>query len=448
MTSSVSMEMKLPPKDFGMPILGHLLPMYRDMLEVPTRLQRKYQSNAIHINMAGQEYVMLLGPDANQMVLHNQDDSFSSAGGWEYIIGKVFPGAIMAMDGGHHRYQRRIMQQAFKKPVLVKYVESMNEIAEQRIGQWSRQNAEETFLVYDNIKNLLMDFGVHIFLGVELGKDSEKMVQHFVSCVQASLAIIRAPVPPFAMWRGVRGRRQLVKMFETMLPEKRASNTPDFFSQFCHAESEEGERYNDQEIIDHMIFLMLAAHDTTATALTAMFYCLAKHPEWQDKLKAELATFGDKPLDYEDMEKLTTLSWVFKECMRLYPSVPSLPRAVVKDINFEGYTIRAGQKVSIYPIHTHRDPAIWTNPEAFDPLRFSPERSEHTRHRFAYVPFGGGSHMCIGQHFAELQTKSIMSQVLRQFRWSVPDGYEMPYQMAPIGKPKDGLPVKLVRERG
>ena len=84
---------------------------------------------------------------------------------------------------------------------------------------------------------------------------------------------------------GVKGRAFLVDAFQKILPEKRAANTPDFFSQFCHAESDEGERFNDQEIIDHMIFLMMAAHDTTTSTLTSMIYLLAKYPSWQEELR-------------------------------------------------------------------------------------------------------------------------------------------------------------------
>ena len=112
---------------------------------------------------------------------------------------------------------------------------------------------------------------------------------------------------------------------------------------------------------------------------------------------------------------------------------------------FGGFQIPKGTPVGISPIHTHHMPSIWTDPHRFDPERFSPARAEHKQHPSAYLPFGGGAHLCIGQHFADMEVKSVLHQVLRQFRFSVPAGYRMPYQLVPIAKPKDGLPITLQR---
>ncbi len=97
-----------------------------------------------------------------------------------------------------------------------------------------------------------------------------------MATVAASLAFFRAPIPGLKMWRGMRGREVLVNRFRALMPEKRATHTSDFFSEFCHAQSEQGERFTDQEIINHMIFLMMAAHDTTTSTLTTMMYLLAR----------------------------------------------------------------------------------------------------------------------------------------------------------------------------
>ena len=105
--------------------------------------------------------------------------------------------------------------------------------------------------------------------------------------------------------------------------------------------------------------------------------------------------------------------------------------------------IPKGTPVGISPIHTHHMPSLWTKPNEFDPERFSPDRAEHKRHQYGYLPFGGGAHLCIGQHFADMEVKSVVHQVLRRVRLSVPEGYRMPYQLVPIAKPKDGLPMTL-----
>jgi cytochrome P450 len=190
---------------------------------------------------------------------------------------------------------------------------------------------------------------------------------------------------------------------------------------------------------------MMAAHDTTTSTLTTMMYLLARHPEWQERLRAKATALGKPQLEHDDLDQLEELSWVMREALRLTPPLTSMPRMCIKDTVFQGYEIPAGMLVGVYPIHAHYMPSLWTDPTRFDPERFSPDRQEDKRHAFAWVPFGGGAHMCIGQHFATLQVKAIMHQLLLRYRWSIAPGYVMPYQLIPIAKPKDGLQVTLQR---
>ena len=127
----------------------------------------------------------------------------------------------------------------------------------------------------------------------------------------------------------------------------------------------------------------------------------------------------------------------------MYPPLTSIPRKAARDCEFGGFQIPKGTPVGVSPIHTHHMPSLWTRPNDFDPERFSPARAEHRRHAYAYLPFGGGAHLCIGQHFADMEVKAVMHQVLRRFRFSVPEGYRMPYQLVPIAKPRDGLPILM-----
>ena len=289
------------------------------------------------------------------------------------------------------------------------------------------------------------DLATSIFMGIELGPQATRINQAFVDTVEASITPLRLNIPGTPYWRGQRGRATLVQMFSSLLPQKRAVETPDFFSAFCHATGESGERYTDQEIIDHMAFLMMAAHDTTTSTLTTMFYALGREPAWQERLREQSRALDKSYLDFEDLEKLDALGWAMKEALRRYPPLPVMPRFATQAFEFGEYRIPANTLVGIAPVHTHHMEEIWSNPYLFDPERFAPGREEHKVHHFAWVPFGGGPHMCIGQHFAELQVKAIMHQVLLRYRWSVPRGYRMPYQLVPIAKPRDGLPLTLER---
>ena len=421
----------------GLPLVGNLPKFLRDPLG-------NAQSLAVHGNVVRSrtffETVTLLGPEANQFVLHDREGNFSSRSGWGYWIDAVFPGAIMAMDDPAHKHHRRIMQGAFKRSAMARYVGDMGPVIDQVLGQWQPGPMK----VFPAIKALTLNIAARVFMGMALGPEADRMNQAFVHTVAASLALVRRPLPPLAMWRGVRARAYLVGVMRAQLAAKRASEGPDLFSQLCHARSEDGERFSDDEVVNHMIFLMMAAHDTTTSALTTMFYCLARHPEWQQRLRDEALAVPAAQLGFDDLAGRETTEWVMKEALRLYPPLTSIPRKAVRDCQFGGFQIPRGTPVGISPIHTHHLPEIWREPTVFDPERFSPARAEHRQHAYAYLPFGGGAHLCIGQHFADMEVKSVLHQVLRRFKWQVPSGYRMPYQLVPIAKPRDGLPISLM----
>lgn len=438
MSSVVSSKMRAPHAR-GLPLIGYLPQFMSDPLAICRTLERRHGlAFRTHIMI---DVTVLLGPEANQFVLQNRDGIFSSHGGWAYFIDGVFPGAIMSMDDPEHRLQRRIMQQAFKQPALLRYLEHMQPAIAERLSHWQ---SHPRFMAYEHIKQLTLDIATSVFMGEAVGAEAQRINQAFVDTVEASLALIRLPIPPFSMWRGVKGRETLVAYFQRLMASKRASDSPDFFSQFCHARDEDGHQFSDQEVIDHMIFLMMAAHDTTTSTLTSLLYALAMNPQWQARVREESQALGET-LSFEDLARLPALDLCIKEALRLYPPLTSMPRQATADCEFQGHFIAKGTSVGVFPLHTHFMDDYWSSPFRFDPERFA--RGEHKQHMFQYVPFGGGAHMCLGQHFANVQIKAIMHQLLRGFRWSLPADYELKNQMVPIVKPKDGLPLQWQRMR-
>ena len=228
-----------------------------------------------------------------------------------------------------------------------------------------------------------------------------------------------------------------------LIEKRRVGEGADMMSRLCRGETEEGHRFSDREVIDHMIFLMMAAHDTTTSTLTSMTYELARHPEWQERLRAETCALPRDRVALGELGELESLGWVMRETLRRYPPLPVIPRIAESEFVWGGYRIPAGAMVVVSPIHTHHMNAWWDEPYRFDPDRFGPERAEDERHTHSWVPFGAGPHHCLGRRFAELQVKAVMHQLLRRYRWSVDPGYEMPVQQAPISKPMDGLPLRL-----
>ena len=210
------------------------------------------------------------------------------------------------------------------------------------------------------------------------------------------------------------------------------------------AESEEGQRFTDDDVVNHMIFVLMAAHDTSTITMTQMAYHLARHPEWQQRARDESDDLAGE-LGYDDLGHLGTLDLVMRESLRLCPPVPSQPRTAVDDTSIGDYFIPAGTMVSVPQLANHRDPEIYSEPDRFDPERFIPERAEDKRHRMAWAPFGGGVHKCIGLYFGQMEIKTIMHHLLRDYEWSVPRGYEMPMDYSALPVPKDRLPVTLWR---
>nr|WP_295663457.1 cytochrome P450 [Polymorphobacter sp.] len=396
------------------------------------------------VNNFGGWNVGLIGPDANELVLFDKDKNFSSELGWTPILGRVFPRGLMLLDFDHHRADRKTLSVAFKPEPLRHYLGALNSGIARGIAGWP--TASE-FKFYPAIKALTLDLAATSFLGIAWGPEADAINKAFVDMVAASIGIVRVPLPFTAMGRGVKGHRFMSKFFAREIPKRRGATGADFFTQFCNARNDAGDLLTDQEIIDHMNFLMMAAHDTLTSSLTSTIYYLAKNPEWQDRLRTEImavrATAGPE-LPFDRLGELEQTEWAFKEALRLLPPVPSVPRRALREFTFAGLTIPGGTHVGVNPMYTHRMAEYWEDPETFDPSRFSHNRSKG-RHKYAWVPFGGGAHMCIGLHFAYMQMKSFLYTLLSEYRVVVADDYVCDFQMFPIPKPKDGLPIRLER---
>lgn len=429
------------PGSAGLPVVGHGLDFISDPVRMGLRMAADlgpvFWTNSLGITM-----VSLAGPDANQFVLRNKGDLFSNNQGWDYFIGKFFRRGIMLLDFEEHRHHRGIMQAAFKRPVMERHLALMNPAIERGIARWQPGSR---FEVLTAIKQLTLDVATEIFMGEKLGPEADRVNQAFVDCVRAGTSIVRFPVPGGRWKKGLDGRKVLEKFFSARVAQKRAQPSDDLFSILCQAEDEFGRRFSDEDIVNHMIFLMMAAHDTSTITLSAIFYYLGKHPEWQERLRQESFALGKQDLVYDDLERLPDAGLVMKEALRLFSPVHVIPRKTVRDVEFKGYLIPKGSFIMISPIVTHHMPQWWSDPERFDPERFAEGRAEHKRHPYQYLPFGGGAHMCIGLHFADMQVKTILHHVLRRYAWSVPDGYTMPADFTTLPVPADKLPVRLRR---
>lgn len=432
-------ELSHLPGGPGMPLLGDTLRFLKDPMGLQRQNYRNY-GNVYKSKTFMQWSVTLLGPDALEYVLMDREKNFSSKAGWHHMLHRLFSNGLMLRDFDDHRAHRRIMQVAFKPAPMKDYLIRMNGGIAGRLDAWEKT---PEFKFYPEIKQLTLDLGASVFLGIDTGPEARRINQAFVDEVAASVAVVRRPVPGLAMHKGVKGRAFLNDLFTRLIRERRAGDGDDMFTQLCHAESEDGEKLSDQEIIDHMNFLLMAAHDTTTSSLTTMIWALAAHPEWQERIRTQIAEIGGETLAYEDLAAMDDAERAFKEALRMIPPVPFIPRRTVRDFEFEGQVIPAGTNVTVSPGFVHMMPELWTEPEKFDPDRFSPNRAEDKNHKFAWAPFGGGAHKCLGMHFAYMQVKAFAFQLLQRFRISIEPGYEPEWARIPIPKPLDGLPVRL-----
>jgi cytochrome P450 len=425
--------------DFGPPLVGHSLEMLVDVLALARRRYARF--GPVHwFGAPGTRAVMVLGPEAIGEVLTNRDRAFANKPGWDYFIGPFFKGGLMLMDFDEHRHHRLIMQQAFKRERLIGYLDVMNPAIARGLQGW---RPDGDFRLYDHTKKLTLDLASEVFLGAQLGGEADAINKAFVDTVHGGQSAVRADLPGSAWHRGLRGRRLLESYFHARLPAKRADGGHDLFSVLCRAESDAGERFSDEEIVNHMIFLLMAAHDTSTITLSMMGYFLGLHRDWQERARAESVALGKAAIGYDDLEQLPSLDLVMKESLRMFAPVGIIVREALTDTSLVGHYVPAGTKLflGIYP--SQRMEPWWSDPDRFDPERFAEHRREDKSHQYAWAPFGGNVHKCIGMHFGGMEVKAILHQMLRRFEWTVSGDYQLPLDYGTGPTPADGLPIEL-----
>lgn len=429
------------PGDPGWPLLGetlHAIGVFGD----PLRFLRERWQNYGPVSWShsfGRNWLVLLGPDANQFAYQNRGEHFSNDA-WTYFLKNFFNRGLMLLDGAEHKLHRHTMQHAFKRDALAHYVDVMGPMIAGSLDAWHPQSG---FRIYPRFKSLTLDVAAKVFMDRDPDAEIERVNRAFLDTVRAPTDILRLPIPGTRWKRGISGRRYLEEFFTRSLPEHRRSERPDLFSRLCHAVDEHGASLSDEDVINHMIFLMMAAHDTSTITLTNMTYQLARHRDWQERLREESRALQKPVLAYEDLGRLPAMDLVMREALRICAPVPGMPRRVVRDCEFGGYRLLAGEAIQLSPWFSHFMPEYWREPERFDPERFATPREEHRQHPFLWVPFGGGAHKCIGMHFGELEIRQVMHQMMLRFRWSVPDDYRIHQDFTSLPVPRDHLPIRL-----
>ncbi|MBP2367037.1 cytochrome P450 [Pseudonocardia parietis] len=421
------------PGDSGPPLIGHTLRIRRD--PVAWGLDRLDRHGPVSWSRAwGTTVVNVVGADAIGEVLTDRDGAFANGPGWGPFLEPFFTRGLMLLDGDEHRHHRRIMTQAFTPASIADYHGHSRRLIGSAVAGWPAG----TVTLLPKIKQLTLDVAARAFLGARLGPETDTVRTAFIDTLRGSGTILRAPIPGSRYARGLRGRARLESFLSARLPDARRLDRTDLFATLCRAVTDDGHRFSPRDVVNHMIFLLMAAHDTTTAATVATAYQLARHPHWQEAARAEADEQAGSAAPV-DVDRLPVLDRIVRESMRLQAPVPVLVRATTSDTELQGHTVPAGTICSVGIHVTHHLPDLWEQPERFDPDRFT----RPLPHPYAWRPFGGGAHTCLGMRFAMLETKSILHAMLRSWQWRTRPGYRPRIDYTTVPTPRDGLPLEI-----
>ena len=431
------------PGDKGMPFLGHT---YWYLTDLHRFLERQYTAHGPVFKMRSPllQPVCLLGPEANRLVFQNEDKVFSNFLAWDNTFRNLFDNNLLERDFADHKKQRKILQQAFKRPAIEGHMEIMNPVLRNGFQKWE---TGKTIKAMDHVKRLLLNTGSEVFLGLSIGSETERINNAFVDIVAGTADPFRRKEIWFSPYaKGVRASNLLCKYIMKNIPERRKSGGRDIFSALCQMKDEKGNPISDEDIRNHIIFVLFAAHDTTTSVLSSTLYELASNQSWQEELRQEMLDLNKNEVEFDDIDRLQKTGWTLKEALRMYPALSVMPRYALKEFEFKGHRIPKDSLVMVSSLFTHYMPEYWSNPKTFDPLRFSPERAEDKQDFFQFIPFGGGAHKCLGLHFADIQGKIFLFHFLKNYRVSKSTRmHRYKYNNFPLTFPTDGLPLRFDR---
>ncbi|MDX1624329.1 MAG: cytochrome P450 [Gemmatimonadota bacterium] len=437
---------RLPPGPPGRPLVGHLPEFARDTLGFVEALAAEH-GDVASFRLAGWRAYLLNHPDHVGAVLVDNHRNFVKHNFFWRHVRAIFGRGLLTNEGEPWLHQRRLIQPAFRHDRVAAYGRYMVDFTERRISGWRdgeiRDVREEmTSLTFEIVAKVLFDAGV--------AEDLEEIAEAFDTGIEQIAARIRRPVriPDWIPTPGNLRYRAAVARMDRLIArileehrEGRASED-DVLSRLMEARDERGEPMSEKQLRDEVITLLLAGHETTALALTWTWWLLAEHPEIADRVAGEARRVaGDRPLEVGDAPRLGFAGKVFRESLRLYPPAYSFGREAVEDCEIGGWDVPAGTTLFVFPWLLHRDERWFEEPLAFDPGRWDGDLEKRLP-RHAYIPFGSGPRLCIGQDFARLEAVLILSTIARRFRLEWTDGPPEPSPSITL-RPTGDLRVRL-----
>ncbi|MEM6993203.1 MAG: cytochrome P450 [Myxococcota bacterium] len=378
-----------------------------------------------------------------------------------YIKSRSYEGLRMVMgnglvtsEGDFWRRQRRLSQPAFHRGRLERLADTMSACVDETVERWSTRANGKTVALDFHAEMMRLTLGIvgQTLFGIDLTAESSTLGPA-ISVVLAHAnkqaeSLVRIPlwVPTPSNLSFRKAKRRLDATVHKIITERRAHGRDegDLLSMLMSVTDDTGEeRMTDAQLRDEVMTLFLAGHETIATAMSWTFLLLSQHPDVAARVRAEAdAVLGDGPARFADLPRLEYTGWVVNEAMRVYPPVWIIERQALADDVIGGYRIPKGTIVAVSPWGLHKSPKLWKNPERFDPERFSPERSEG-RNKYAFLPFGGGPRVCIGNNFALMEAKIIVAGLARRFAVDVVDDPPPVPDPKVTLRPLHGMPARI-----
>ncbi len=428
-----------------------LLSLIRNPLDaLPPQI---FEEPFVFTQMAGKSRLYLADPELIYQALVRNSDALGKGEDVRRLLGPALGEGILTSDGAHWKWQRQSVAGAFRHEKLLELQPAMIAAAEHRRDLWLAHKGKPLDLCQEMMRTTF-DIIVETMMSGGDGIDVDRVERNITNYLKPTgwkfaLGLVGAPG-----WMPHPGKEKaraavifLRATLAKVIAERRRSGIErhDLVSMLLEAaDPETGRMMTDEEIIDNLMTFITAGHETTALGLAWTLHLLARHPDCQARLFDEIAAVTEGgPLLADHVGKLTYAKQVFSESMRLYPPAPIISRTAVREFTLGAYTIPADTilYIPIYAVHRHA--AIWEDPLVFDPDRFEPETARN-RHRFAFMPFGAGPRVCIGNGFAMMEAVAILAVLLQKFRVTGASEPEPKPVMKVTLRPMHPLPINLI----
>lgn len=401
----------------GLPGFGVLFEFARDPLGFVSRVAAAHGDIA-RFHVAGTPIFLITSPDAVQEILvgrHKDAVKDMITRGLSRALGQ----GLLTSEGQTWRRQRKLAAPSFSRNDIAVYGDAMVAIATRLAASLTDGDVRD---VHHDMTRATLDVVVRTLFDRAAVPEADNVGHSVTSMVEAyrdSFIGWQRLLPDWVPTPSRRRFRRSVRAIDTVLTEvitdARARQEPgsDLLSRLLAATDDDGAGMSDRQLRDEIITLFLAGHETTAIALTAAFYLLGTHPEVRARAIAEIdEVLGKRPATVADVPKLRFLDAIMRETMRLYPPAWIIGREATRDIEVAGHVVPEGAQMLMSQWVIHRDARWFSEPVTFRPDRWL-DGSTESLPRYAYVPFGGGPRVCIGNHFAMLEAVLILATMLQ-----------------------------------